>query len=230
MAVSGGGLQIDPTELTFRFELRKIIPFTLSLHNPTSDRIAFKVKTTNPKKYCVRPSSGVVEPQTTKDVQVIMQAQREYPANMADCKDKFLVQWVTMQPHVQDVTAETFDTTINRDVRQARLRVNLVGPPKPPSPVPEGTEEEASPVKDVFKDTTARPGGVGGAGPLPSDERSRLQQQLARAEKEKSEYARRLQSYQSGPAKSGGQLMKGGFTFIHIIIAIVIAFLIGRFL
>ena len=228
--MSGVGLQIDPTELTFRFELRKIIPVTLSLNNPTGDRIAFKVKTTNPKKYCVRPSSGVVEPETTRDVQVIMQAQREYPANMADCKDKFLVQWATMPPHVQEVTADIFDTTINRDVRQARLRVNLVGPPKPPSPVPEGTEEEASPVKDVFKDGNATPGGFGGSGPLTSDERNRLQQQLARAEKEKSEYARRLQSYQSGPAKSGGQIMQGGFSLVHIILAVVLAFAIGRFL
>ena len=149
--MASAGLQIDPTELTFRFELRKIIPVTLSLHNPTGDRIAFKVKTTNPKKYCVRPSSGVVEPETTRDVQVIMQAQREYPTNMADCKDKFLVQWSALPPHIQEVTPDIFDTSIYRDVRQARLRVNLVGPPKPPSPVPEGTEEEASPVKEAFR-------------------------------------------------------------------------------
>lgn len=227
--MAGAGLQIDPTELTFRFELRKIIPVTLSLNNPTDDRIAFKVKTTNPKKYCVRPSSGVVEPGTTRDVQVIMQAQREYPANMADCKDKFLVQWSTLPPNVQEVTADIFDTTINRDVRQARLRVNLVAPPKPPSPVPEGTEEEASPIKDVFRDSTARPGSFG-AMPANTDA-SRLQQQVARLEKENRDYARRVHSYQSGPAKSGGQqLMKGGFSLVHIIIAIVVAFLIGRFL
>ena len=29
-----------------------------------------------------------------------------------------------------------------------------MGPPKPPSPVPEGVEEESSPSKDVFKDST----------------------------------------------------------------------------
>ena len=32
-----------------------------------------------------------------------------------------------------------------------------VGPPKPPSPVPEGVEEESSPSKDVFKDSTSGP-------------------------------------------------------------------------
>lgn len=225
--MAGVGLQIDPTELTFRFELRKIIPVTLSLHNPTGDRIAFKVKTTNPKKYCVRPSSGFVDPQTTKDVQVIMQAQREYPANMADCKDKFLVQWVNLPAHIQEITAETFDTTVNKDVRQARLRVNLIGPPKPPSPVPEGTEEEASPLKNNFQNSMPA-----NTGAMNYDERSRLQQQIQKLEKEKNELHRRVQSYQSGPAKSGGgQLMKGGgFGLIHIVIAILVAFLIGRFL
>ena len=37
-----------------------------------------------------------------------------------------------------------------------------VGPPKPPSPVPEGVEEESSPSKDVFKDSTAGPTPVSG--------------------------------------------------------------------
>ena len=64
------GLQIHPSELKFRFELKKNIPVTVSLHNPTGERIAFKVKTTSPKKYCVLPSSGFVEPNSTKDVQV----------------------------------------------------------------------------------------------------------------------------------------------------------------
>ena len=74
MTVSDGPhLQISPTELKFRLELKKNIPVTLSLHNPGTERVGFKVKTTSPKKYCVRPSSGFVDPGTTKDVQVIMQ-------------------------------------------------------------------------------------------------------------------------------------------------------------
>lgn len=56
---------------------------TLTLQNPTGDRVAFKVKTTSPKKYCVRPSNGFVEPNSSKDVQVILQAQREMPASLA---------------------------------------------------------------------------------------------------------------------------------------------------
>lgn len=145
-------LQITPSDLKFRFELRKNIPVTLSLHNPGTERVAFKVKTTSPKKYCVRPSSGFVEPNATRDVQIVMSAQKEYPANMADCKDKFLVQSAKVGPDAKDITADAFDATKGKDVRQIKLRVTLVGPPKPPSPVPEGVEEEASPIKSAFKE------------------------------------------------------------------------------
>ncbi|KAF8392118.1 hypothetical protein HHK36_022460 [Tetracentron sinense] len=51
------------------------------------------VKTTNPKKYCVRPNTGIVLPRSTFDIIVTMQVQREAPLDM-QCKDKFLLQSV----------------------------------------------------------------------------------------------------------------------------------------
>lgn len=62
--------EITPSELKFRFQLNKQLPTAISIHNPGGDRLAFKVKTTTPKKYVVRPSSGVVEPRSTASVQV----------------------------------------------------------------------------------------------------------------------------------------------------------------
>jgi len=37
-------------------------PFELNLKNPSPKRVLFKVKTTAPKRYCVRPNSGILEP------------------------------------------------------------------------------------------------------------------------------------------------------------------------
>ena len=125
-AAAMAGLQLQPQELKFRFELRKTIPVTLSLSNTGDEPIAFKVKTTSPKKYCVRPSSGVVEPSSTKDVQVIMQAQREYPPSLDDVKDKFLVQYTTAPKGTREVGPDTFDPASNKDIRQTKLRVVLV--------------------------------------------------------------------------------------------------------
>ena len=40
----------------------QIVTSELSLKNPSARRVLFKVKTTAPKRYCVRPNSGVLDP------------------------------------------------------------------------------------------------------------------------------------------------------------------------
>ena len=43
----------------------------ISVTNPTeNDVIAFKIKTTAPKRYCVRPNVGLLKPGETSDVKV----------------------------------------------------------------------------------------------------------------------------------------------------------------
>jgi len=49
--------------------LTDAIKETLIIRNPTQLPIAFKVKTTAPKQYCVRPNSGRVEPGQELEVQ-----------------------------------------------------------------------------------------------------------------------------------------------------------------
>ncbi|KAK9822002.1 hypothetical protein WJX81_007855 [Elliptochloris bilobata] len=206
-------LSISPTELKFRFELRKNIPVTISLQNPTGEKVAFKVKTTSPKKYCVRPSSGYVDAGGHKDVQVIMQAQKEYPPSLADCKDKFLVQSVKVGPEVMEATPDLFDPAKGQDIKQVKLRVVLVGI-KPPSPVPEGVEEEAlSPGRNAFRENGAAAAEAGSAAarssaPAPAAgpaddlaavtrERNKLRDSLARVEKERGDVAKRLEQLEA---------------------------------
>ncbi|XP_042382537.1 vesicle-associated protein 1-2-like [Zingiber officinale] len=143
---SGELLEIDPLELKFPFELKKQISCSIQLKNNSDNHIAFKVKTTSPKKYCVRPNSGVVLPRSTCDVIVTMQAQREAPPDM-QCKDKFLVQSVVIDQDAatKDVTIEMFAKESGNVVNEVKLRVLYVPPPQPPSPVPEGSEEGSSP-------------------------------------------------------------------------------------
>ncbi|CAN0842223.1 Vesicle-associated protein 1-2 [Linum grandiflorum] len=139
-------LSIEPLELKFPFELKKQISSSLQLSNKTDSYVAFKVKTTNPKKYCVRPNAGVVMPRSTCDITVTMQAQKEAPPDM-QCKDKFLLQSVKAPDGstVKDITAEMFNKEAGHLVEETKLRVVYVSPPQPPSPVPEGSEEGSSP-------------------------------------------------------------------------------------
>ncbi|XP_031483178.1 vesicle-associated protein 1-2-like [Nymphaea colorata] len=139
-------VSIQPNELRFPFELKKQISCSLQLTNQTDHYVAFKVKTTNPKKYCVRPNTGVVLPRSTCDVVVTMQAQREAPPDM-QCKDKFLIQSVVTTDGAtqKDITPEMFNKDAGNHLEECKLRVMYVSPPQPPSPVAEGSEEGSSP-------------------------------------------------------------------------------------
>ncbi|MED6106878.1 Vesicle-associated protein 1-2 [Stylosanthes scabra] len=143
---TGELLSIDPLELKFFFELRKQISCSLQLSNKTDNYVAFKVKTTNPKKYCVRPNTGIVMPRSTCDVTVTMQAQKEAPPDM-QCKDKFLLQSVKAPDGTtsKGITPEMFNKEAGHVVEECKLRVVYLAPTQPPSPVAEGSEEGSSP-------------------------------------------------------------------------------------
>ncbi|KAJ8774492.1 hypothetical protein K2173_016938 [Erythroxylum novogranatense] len=141
---AGGGSQmvtVHPDELRFIFELEKQSFCDLKVANNTEHHVAFKVKTTSPKKYFVRPNSGVIQPWDSCVIRVTLQAQREYPPDM-QCKDKFLLQSTTVQPHV-DVD-ELPPDIFNKDngektIEECKLRVVYVSP----SSAQGGLEDEA---------------------------------------------------------------------------------------
>ncbi|CAH2069090.1 unnamed protein product [Thlaspi arvense] len=146
---TGDLVNIHPTELKFPFELKKQSSCSMQLTNKTSKVVAFKVKTTNPRKYCVRPNTGVVLPGDSCNVTVTMQAQKEAPLDM-QCKDKFLVQSVTVSDGTtsKEVVAEMFNKEGGRVIEDFKLRVVYI-PANPPSPVPEGSEEGNSPRNEI---------------------------------------------------------------------------------
>lgn len=64
-----GGLLLEPSnELKFRGPFDDYVTVSLIIKNPTEKRIAFKIKTTAPKRYCVKPNSGVLDCQQTMKV------------------------------------------------------------------------------------------------------------------------------------------------------------------
>ena len=64
-----GGLTLDPSnELRFKGPFDDYVTVSLKIENPTEKRIAFKIKTTAPKRYCVKPNSGVLDPKQSMKV------------------------------------------------------------------------------------------------------------------------------------------------------------------
>lgn len=143
-------ISVEPEELVFKFELRRQIPVGLTMQNLTNKRVAFKVKTTNPKKYSVRPSHGFMDGTSVQEITVTMNSQREAPVSYQNCRDKFLIQSAVVGSDVKSVTSELFDEAAKKNnVQQTKLRVQFIPPAQPPSPVP----EEATPSVTFGGDT-----------------------------------------------------------------------------
>ncbi|KAA3486455.1 vesicle-associated protein 2-2-like isoform X1 [Gossypium australe] len=144
-------LEIEPKELDFVFILKKPCSCSVRLTNKTDQHIAFKVKTTSPKKYCVRPNVGIIMPKARYDFTVIMQAQREAPPDLI-CRDKFLIQStvVPVGTNDEDITSATFVKDSGRYIEEHKLKVAFISPPHSPvwstinGTVNQGTDYDAS--------------------------------------------------------------------------------------
>ncbi|KAG0460381.1 hypothetical protein HPP92_020273 [Vanilla planifolia] len=127
--VGGQLITVHPEELTFEFELDKPAYCNLKVVNNTEHHIAFKVKTTSPKKYFVRPNTSVVQPWDSCTITVTLQAQKEYPPDM-QCKDKFLIQSTKVPPSIDidEIPPNTFNKDGEKVLEECKLRVVYVTP------------------------------------------------------------------------------------------------------
>ncbi|XP_042474217.1 vesicle-associated protein 2-2-like isoform X2 [Zingiber officinale] len=95
------------------------------------------VKTTSPKRYCVRPNTGIILPRSACDFTVTMQALKEAPSDF-QLKDKFLVQ-STVVPYGttdEDIVPSFFSKENGRYIQENKLKVVLVSPPTLALPEP----------------------------------------------------------------------------------------------
>ncbi|RWS08142.1 VAMP-associated protein involved in inositol metabolism-like protein [Dinothrombium tinctorium] len=80
-------------ELHFKGPYNEVVTSYLKLTNPSTKRVCFKVKTTAPKRYCVRPNNGIIEPKGNTTIAVMLQ-----PFDIENQSDKnkhkFMVQTV----------------------------------------------------------------------------------------------------------------------------------------
>lgn len=175
------------------------------LKNPTGAKQAFKVKTTSPKKYCVKPNTGIVEPGAEIKVTVMMQAHREMPADFNACKDKFLIQ-STPSGDSSDMI-ELFSRP-PESISETRLRVKYVMSGKTAA---------------VAEEVTLAPPP---ANESAEQERARMQREVALLQARNKALANDMNLMM----KKGGKSIVKGFTLLHILLTAILAFVLGRYL
>ena len=90
----------------------------LKLRNPADRPVFFKVKTTAPRFYCVRPNSGVVKPGDTANIAVMLQPVDQAATLESErTRHKFMIQ-TAFAPN-EDTPVDTFWKTA--DLSQVRI-------------------------------------------------------------------------------------------------------------
>lgn len=114
-------VELSPAgHLDFHRPLTQIVKVTLSVSNTNHQPVAFKVKTTAPKNFCVRPNSGRIEPGERVEVQVLLQGLKEEPAPDFKCRDKFLVQSALITPERELKALSELWSAIEADAKSGK--------------------------------------------------------------------------------------------------------------
>jgi hypothetical protein len=118
--------------LGFKRPLTALVKRSLNVTNHNAQPVAFKVKTTAPKLYCVRPNSGRVEPGETVEVTVMLQGMKEEPPLTAKCRDKFLIQSTLITPEKETMSLHDIwagpDSGAESKIYEQKLRVTYLPP------------------------------------------------------------------------------------------------------
>ncbi|PGH16444.1 hypothetical protein AJ79_01775 [Helicocarpus griseus UAMH5409] len=128
--------------LRFRRPFTREVSQTLTIQNPNNEPVAFKVKTTAPKSYCVRPNSGRIGAGESVDVQVLLQAMKDDKA-VVNSKDKFLVQTVAVSTDKDFSNVSSIwqhvEQTSKSSIHEQKIKVEFL-PPKDSTEQPATSE------------------------------------------------------------------------------------------
>lgn len=108
-------------ELAFNFGLLTQSEQKLKITNVTSDSVAFKVKTTAPKAYLVRPSNDVLPPRASVDVMILLQPNQ---GGKSDTPHRFLVQAAALEKgRTTNLAKDEWNGLAKESIQEARLSV-----------------------------------------------------------------------------------------------------------
>eukprot|EP01094_Clydonella_sp_ATCC50884_P000378 TRINITY_DN10296_c0_g1_i1.p1 TRINITY_DN10296_c0_g1~~TRINITY_DN10296_c0_g1_i1.p1 ORF type:complete len:429 (-),score=114.85 TRINITY_DN10296_c0_g1_i1:39-1325(-) len=126
-------LQVNPRVLQLKREATDpsmVLSAVVEAHNDNDDYVAFKVKTTAPRRYCVTPKFGVMKPFSSVLIKLMYRAEE-----LGDSSDRFLILSMPLPKHVdiaapeaiKDLWSSTIDKSI---IRKVMFKAVPLGPSK----------------------------------------------------------------------------------------------------
>ncbi|KAH8584319.1 vesicle-associated membrane [Cryptosporidium sp. chipmunk genotype I] len=242
MSMEGAKLvRVHPEKaLEFPLVLYSSVTTPLILENITSSTVAFKIKTTAPRGYLVRPSSGLIQAGQSKEIQVILQPLQS--VEQASPSHRFLIQTTTCDSSVEQLTKDFWQDLSKEQLFEHRLSVIFkqenMGVNEPLSSSVVGASSNASQVVP----TSLLSSGAGSsssnnaqAGSMDSEFKNKydeLVQYCLALEKQSNELKEEVVSLREKLDRSESKLKSSnqgnitqGFEFWHIIAMIIVAIL-----
>lgn len=212
-------VSVSPEEIVFPSVINQEAVFLLKVKNITATPVAFKVKTTAPKNYLVKPSTGTIPGNGTADIKITLNKQSVEPTSNSD---RFLVQAVKTEGG-KELTKEEWASVDKATIQELRLHVvfsGAAGSPGSASPVsiradapavPQPLGKDASPdhVREKYDELVSISGQL-------DKEKKRLESELEQC---------RVQLRKS---KSISSVSAGGFSALQLFVAMVLAVLLAR--
>lgn len=144
-----------PSQLFFERPLTVSASEKLLITNTDTGPIVFKIKTTSPKQYCVRPNSGRINPGEKIEIEILLQPFKEEPPADFKSKDKFLIQAALIPPEKTDLPASQLWVAIESKNKASILERKIRCTFLPPSENTEGDKKPVEPtIPSPVKETT----------------------------------------------------------------------------
>ena len=130
----------------------------ITITNTTDESVTFKVKTTTPKNYCVKPNSEVLKPHQKMDVSIVYLGNDNElllahdPSKPYRCKHKFLIESIPCPYEITDVHKAwaSLGTEMKSQLQYKVIRVAFDFANK--TPLLEDNKEESTVEESIVKD------------------------------------------------------------------------------
>ncbi|CAI9552146.1 unnamed protein product, partial [Staurois parvus] len=194
-----------------------VVTTNLKLRNPSDKKVCFKVKTTAPRRYCVRPNSGIIDPGATVTVSVMLQP-FDYDPNEKS-KHKFMVQTIFAPSNMSDMEAMWKEAKPD-DLMDSKLKCVFDMP-----------HEHEKPTHETTKLFAALP--VKGSSSMDDTETRKLVEECKKLQSEIIKLSDENQLLKDERRKSRGIVKEQGSpipSLVVVIAAIFIGFFLGKFI
>jgi len=147
-------LHINPLVLYFPPPLNRIITNILKLQNTSKDHyVSYKVKTTRPNRYCVRPNIGLIPPGEAIELQIHYSFQKDPPTSLRS-KDKFQVESILLTAPIgpDQSLPDLFKSTPKEKIMKEKLKCRFASPT--PTVSERAGKERGQDMKEVKPDAS----------------------------------------------------------------------------